>query len=685
MMIPVSTSGAERIADARESLAPPRLAITVFGGIGISYGRSEVRLTGRKARALLAYLALSETGRETRERLAGLLWPETGEQNARASLRQVLVELRESLASCDCHALVAGRRDIELISDAIDVDLFSVLREIAVGRVPELLLIQPRIGETLLFGYDDLSPLFREWVVATRAHLQERLIRALEQGYENEVLPRRQRRLLAEAVLMLEPLHEAACRTVMRLAAEDGEIGPALRAYADLYRALDEELDMEPSGPTRELVAEIKQGRFDREAEPIRHPARPENSAYDPRQRAPSGVPVVAVLPFRAIGPDQVPLYFAEGVLEDTVRILAMLREPVVISSNSTREFRGPDIDLHEVAQRVGAQYIVSGTVRVVGTRIRLSAELMEVSGGTVLWSRAYDAFEPLEFDTQDDIAGSIARTLVPHLRNEELRRSRGHQPENLNAYRLMLQARELIFTLERPAFEQAGELLQEALRLDPGYAPIHMAVANWHSLRIGQGWTAQPEADERALEAMARKAIALDPANGRALAMLAHNRTILRREYDEAITLLDRALGVSPNDAEALMWSGPTYAYMGEPAEALRRVERAISLSPEDPFMFRYEHFMSIAHYSAGNYEEAARWGTKSLRRNPYYTSNLRLTAASLAGAGRAADARPLVQRAMQLQPGFHVLPMIEKQAFRSDEQRERWARHLTEAGLPP
>src|SRR5215216_819891 len=177
MMIPVSTSDAERIADAHESLAQHRFAITVFGGIGISYGRSEVRLTGRKVRALLAYLALSETGRETRERLAGLLWPETGEQNARASLRQVLVELRESLASCDCHALVAGRHDIELISDAIDVDLFSILREIAVGRVPEALLIQPRIGETLLFGYDDLSPLFQEWVVATRTHLQERLVR----------------------------------------------------------------------------------------------------------------------------------------------------------------------------------------------------------------------------------------------------------------------------------------------------------------------------------------------------------------------------------------------------------------------------------------------------------------------------------------------------------------------------
>lgn len=168
-------------------------------------------------------------------------------------------------------------------------------------------------------------------------------------------------------------------------------------------------------------------------------------------------------------------------------------------------------------------------------------------------------------------------------------------------------------------------------------------------------------------------------------MAMLAHNRTILRREYAQALSLLDRAFELSPNDAEALMWSVPTYAYFGDAPEALSRAERAIALSPEDPLMFRYEHFMSIAHYSAGHYEEAAHWGTRSLRRNPHYTSNLRATAAALAAAGRTADAHPLVQTAMRLQPEFRVAPMIANQAFRDDAQREQLARHMTGAGLPP
>jgi tetratricopeptide (TPR) repeat protein len=248
-----------------------------------------------------------------------------------------------------------------------------------------------------------------------------------------------------------------------------------------------------------------------------------------------------------------------------------------------------------------------------------------------------------------------------------------------------MLQARELIFALDQASSERAGELLREALRLDPGYAPIHTAAANWCSLRIGQGWSPDPEADRRALENFARSAIALDAGSGRALAMLAHNRTILRREYEEALNLLNRAVEASPNDAEALMWSSPTYAYTGATTEALRRAERALALSPEDPFRFRYEHFMCIAHYAAGNYDEAAHWGMHSLSRNPRYTSNLRMTAAALVGAGRAAEARPLAQQVLALQPAFRVALMIARQAFRDEDRRQQYGRHLVEAGLPP
>src|SRR6202041_1769982 len=205
----------------------------------------------------------------------------------------------------------------------------------------------------------------------------------------------------------------------------------------------------------------------------------------------------------------------------------------------------------------------------------------------------AYDVSLPVFFEAQDDIASSIARTLVPKLQDAELRRSRGQRTEDLAAYQLMLQARELVFRLERPAFEQAGGLLRKALSRDPQYAPLHTAAADWYSIRLGQGWSSDPDSDMRSLEEMAHGAIRMDAANGKALAMLAHNRTIFRREYGEAFDLIDRALRASPNDAEALLWSSPTHAYVGDAGESVRRAERAIALSPHDPFLFRYQHFL--------------------------------------------------------------------------------------------
>jgi DNA-binding SARP family transcriptional activator/Flp pilus assembly protein TadD len=658
----------------------PLLVISMFGGIGLRVRGRELPLPNRKARALLAYLAC-ENYSATRERIAGLLWSEKNEQNARGSLRQVLSDIREALGKAGCKALIASRTHIALAPDVVELDLAAMLRDISAGRVPELLLLRSHLTDSALTGYEDLSPLFQEWVRASRAQIRERLLRGLAESYRNSAVLRRHRRLAAEAALNIDPTHEEACRVVMQLAAEDGELGLALRAYANLYTVLSDELDMEPSAPTLALVADIKQGHFDPAPRSAQAAVSIESAHVAPLN---TGTPVVAILPFRPIGPDPVPAFFAEGFVDDAVRILANLHEPIVISSNSTLQFRGRDVDFCEVGRRLGAQYLVSGTVRMAGPQLRLSVELAEASTGIVLWSRAYDGSQPLFFEAQDTIAESVARTLVPRLRDAELQRSRVYRPEELAAYHLLLQARELTFRLERSAFDRAGELLRLAIDRDPGYAAARAATANWYSLRIGQRWSPDLEADMRALEEMARAAVAMDSSNGQALAMLGHNLTILHRDYDKALELINRGLEVSPNDAEAMVWSSPTYAYLGETAQAVRRAERAIALSPEDPFMFRYEHFLGIAHYAAGDYEEAAYWGNRSVRANPHYTSNLRMTSAALAGLGRAKEARPLVEKILELEPAFRVSPLIARHAFRDEKLREAFGRQLVDAGLP-
>ncbi len=417
--------------------------------------------------------------------------------------------------------------------------------------------------------------------------------------------------------------------------------------------------------------------------------AQPQNQGGAPAQPSRrlvsvEGAPMVAVLPFRVATAPGADL-MAEGIVEDIVLILAGMREPAVISTNSTRRFRNQDdLDPTEVAARLGANYLVTGNVRRRGDTMQIAVELAEASQGAVVWSRMLEVPESSLFAAQADIAASIANALVPWLNQAEFRATRRQVPEDLSAYHLLLRARSLMFEPGLDAFQQAGLLLDRAAERDPDYAPIYAAMIDWRSYKIFQGWSLDREADTLSMEKAARTALARDPFHARALAMFGHNRTIAGRHYDEAIDLLDRAVAAGPNDAEALIWTAPTLAYVGRAEEAIERAKRAIQLSPHDPRLFRYEHFLSLAHYAAGDLANAAHMGLVADRRNPTYTSNLRVTVAALAGLGRFAEAAPLVERLMSLQPTFRVAKSLQTNAFRSETMRERHGRWLRLAGVP-
>ncbi|MCA3279836.1 MAG: winged helix-turn-helix domain-containing protein [Roseomonas sp.] len=396
------------------------------------------------------------------------------------------------------------------------------------------------------------------------------------------------------------------------------------------------------------------------------------------------GAPVLAVLPFRNSAMPGADL-MAEGIVEDIVHILAGMREPAVISTNSTRRFRNQDdLDLPELADRLGANYLVTGNVRQRGETTQIAVELTEARQGLVVWSRVMEVPETSLFAAQADIAASIANALVPWLNQAEFRATRRQVPEHLSAYHLLLRARSLMFEPGLDAFQQAGLLLDRAVERDPDYAPIYAAMIDWRSYKIFQGWSVDREADSRAMEEAARAALARDPFHARALAMFGHNRTIAERRYDEALSLLDRAVAAGPNDAEALMWTVPTLAFVGRSVQAIERAERAIKLSPQDPHLFRYEHFLSIAHYAAGNYEYAAELGMSSYARNPKYLSNLRITIGSLSGQGRLEEARSLVKQLLTLQPDVQVEQLVRVSPFRYPDRREHHGRLLRLAGVP-
>jgi tetratricopeptide (TPR) repeat protein len=287
-----------------------------------------------------------------------------------------------------------------------------------------------------------------------------------------------------------------------------------------------------------------------------------------------------------------------------------------------------------------------------------------------------------LLFDVQDNIAGRIVGTWLPRLHEAELRRIRTRRPENMTAYDFVLQARDLIFRLDRDALEKAAKLLACATSLESDYSTAHALMADLVTLRVGQGWSQDIAGDARTSDRIAQAAVTVDPNNTRALAIYAHNRSFLYRDYDTAVRLFDQALETAPNDANAWMWSTSTYAYIGDGPASVARAERALRLSPRDALLFRYHSSLCLAHYTNGSYEEAAHWGRLAVSESPNYTANLRYAAAALVELGRIDEAREFVGLVMRVEPEFRVQPMIGRHPYHDPHRRARLAGALIAAG---
>jgi tetratricopeptide (TPR) repeat protein len=253
-----------------------------------------------------------------------------------------------------------------------------------------------------------------------------------------------------------------------------------------------------------------------------------------------------------------------------------------------------------------------------------------------------------------------------------------------MEAYDCMLRGLAKLYKLSPEDFAEARTWLERALALDPAYATPHALLAIWHGVRVGQGWSPDPVADQAEVLRRASAALERDSFDPMALAMCAHAKSILLYEFDEAISLFDRAVAASPSSAIAWTRSSATYSYIGNAPEAIRRAEHGLRLSPLDPHLFYTHTMLTLGHYVAGNHEEAAQWGRKAREENPRFTANLRLLAASLAAAGHRDEAREVSQALLAVQPGFEVGRFIDRYAIRDPDRRDRLAAHLRLAGLP-
>ncbi|MGH7155275.1 MAG: adenylate/guanylate cyclase domain-containing protein [Acetobacteraceae bacterium] len=450
-----------------------------------------------------------------------------------------------------------------------------------------------------------------------------------------------------------------------------------------LTQAVHEQLDDAIGTQARDLGLVHLKG-FE---QPVRvHALAPEIRITPTPARPRSGhLPSIAVMPLENLGGDPADDYLASGIVEDIVVSLAGLHELTVISRSSTMAFRQQATDVREIGRALGVRYVMTGSLRRSPRTLRVSAQLCDPSSGASLWGDTTEVPVDDLFQVQDQIVRRIASGIAPNIQAEELRRAMRKRPESFTAYDYTLRALDVMANLRTTGFGQAREYLEKAIAEDPNFAMPVAWLARWHSLRIGQGWSPEPQHDAaRAIE-LAGRAIELDRNNAQALATYGHLRSYLFHDYDAALIYFDRALGHSPNNAMAHVLCALTLSYVGRGAEAILHAEYARKLSPMDQLLFFHYTVMACAHLAQEQYAEAVKWARMSASENPKFTANLRILMFALGGAGRIDEARNVAKCLMLQEPDFRLGRWVRTlQPFRDDAIRDRYLNFLREAGLP-
>jgi class 3 adenylate cyclase/tetratricopeptide (TPR) repeat protein len=399
---------------------------------------------------------------------------------------------------------------------------------------------------------------------------------------------------------------------------------------------------------------------------------------------APDARPSIAVMPFAVGDEGAADGYLAGGVIEDIIRSLSSLKELVVVSRGSSLTAGGRATDPVAFGRQLGVRYVLHGGISRSLGKLRIQTILSDTETSAVLAAERFDgAFGDL-FALQDRISLHIVAILAPQVREAELKRALRKHPESMTAYDYVLQALDLLYRMDFEAFSRARGLLQQSMAHEPGYAPAYSCAAQWHTFRVGQGWSSDPEADGREAAALAAAAIELDRYDANALAIYGHALSFLMKDYVGGATYLDRATTAGPSSALAWTLSSCTSAYLGEAAAAVDKAKHALRLTPLDPLDYFYLHNLGMACYAADDYEQAVRLGYRAMGRRDSFRANLRVLAASLVALGRIAEAEAVARRLLVVQPGFTLRAYARICPFENPDRRQRFLERLARAGLP-
>jgi len=676
-----------------DTKAPVAVRLRLLGGFELS-GAGEV-VPRRMVRELIAVLALASPSGCRREDLMTMQWADRGPEQARASLRQALTELRHLLGP---DSIVAGDEKVALDRSRVSVDVQAFERLVAAGDLERAAALY---AGPLLDGVSHTGGGFADWLLIERTRLGELAARVLSGLLERQT--GEAAIATAQRLVQFEPLREDAHRALMRLHAAQGNRSLALRQYQMCRDTLQRELALAPEPETEALFREL-QSASGKLAAPPPTGSVERSKALRPAQRwlwpvlaafvllavgfaafqwrgktAATGVPYVAVLPFTAIPADPQPERLARGLTEDIITDLARFPEFKVIARHSIAEF-GAAADPVAAAEKLSASFVVTGSIQVADGRARIAAQLIDVASGRSLWSKRWDRPSDDIFAIQAEISEQIANRLGGgDGLVQEAGRIAAHRkpPSSLSAYELYLLGTEKLEQINGEDVKEAIRLLQRAVELDPGLARAWVELSNAYEVMAYHG--GDPAENYRLSGEAAMQAIALDPGDPEAQ-FVEGKRLAYANKMVQAKFRFDRALQMAPNQWEIVVFYVAWASAIGEAERGAVLVAEAIRLNPHYPIWaartFTYAYFM------VGRYDEALAMFEK-VDEEKLGLFFWPLKAGALAATGRTEEAKQAVERALKAYPQLSVESTVNDPSL-NEAERRRVTETMRLAGFP-
>jgi TolB-like protein/cytochrome c-type biogenesis protein CcmH/NrfG len=391
--------------------------------------------------------------------------------------------------------------------------------------------------------------------------------------------------------------------------------------------------------------------------------------------------PAIAVLPFINMSGEAEQQYFSDGITEDIITALSKLRWFFVIARNSSFIFKGQSVHLKQVADELGVNYVVEGSVRKEGERVRITAQLNDVVTGGHVWAERYDRNLADVFEVQDEITQAIVAAIEPELYGAEGFRARRKAPDNMDAWDLVMRALSHYWRVTQQDNVAAQALLEKAISIDPHYGQALGVFAASHTLGAHMGWEemaqAMPVAERAAFAAI--DADAADPWAHYALGSV----YLFNRRFDNSIAEYNLALRLNPNFALARAYYGRALAFCGLWEEGDREARHALRLSPRDPFAARYYGVAAYARFVGRDYEEAIRLSHDALRQRHDLVGALRVLTAAAGMSGRTQAAATALQELRRAQPNISLAWIATQMPIKRDVDREHYLEGFRRAGL--